>query len=120
MQRLLNHGVHGFIYKQDALAACLRPAIYTVLRDGPYLSPTPNAEYRVAMQSPLRDWHLDQEARSVLQMLVQGHRACEIASALDIETRRVYRVRQKLRDRFGAETNEQLIAMAAGEGFIHL
>ncbi len=116
---LMHAGAAGYLCEQDALAVCLRPAIYTVLRDRPYLSPTPNAEYLVAMRSPLRDWHLDQEARSVLQMLAQGHRACEIASALHIDTRRVYRVRQKLRSRFGADTNEQLIAIATTEGFVH-
>jgi DNA-binding NarL/FixJ family response regulator len=115
---LLHAGAAGYLCEGDALAECLRPAIYTVLRDRPYLSPTPNAEYLVAMQSPLRDWHLDQEARSVLHMLAQGKRACEIASALGVDTRRIYRVRQKLRARFGADTNEQLIAIAAGEGFL--
>lgn len=116
---LFHAGANAYLYRQDTLQDCLELAVRTVMRNRKYLSPTANAEYLVAMQSPQRDWNLDQEARTVLRMLAQGNRACEIADELDIETRRVYWVRQKLRKRFGAETNEQLISIAATEGFIY-
>ncbi|MEL6524675.1 MAG: response regulator transcription factor, partial [Chloroflexota bacterium] len=116
---LFHAGAQGYLYKSDDLCDCLTLAVDTVLRDRKYLSHTANAEYLVAMQSPQRDWHLDHEARHILQMLARGHRACEIAESLDIETRRVYHVRQKLRKRFNAETNEHLISVAAAEGFIY-
>lgn len=116
---LFHAGVQAYLYRQDALQDCLVSAVQTVLRNRKYLSPTANAEYLVAMQSPQRDWQLDQEARTVLQMLARGHRACEIADALSIDIRRVYHVRQKLRKRFNAETNEHLISVAAAEGFIY-
>lgn len=117
---LFHAGAQGYLYKSDDLCNCLSLAVDTVLRNRKYLSHTANAEYLVAMQSPQRDWHLDHEARTVLRMLAQGSRACEIADELDIDTRRVYWLRQKLRKRFGAETNEQLISIAAAEGFIYL
>ncbi|MEL6408226.1 MAG: response regulator transcription factor [Chloroflexota bacterium] len=116
---LFHAGANGYLYKSDRLCECLTFAVATVLRDRKYLSPTANAEYLVAMQSPQRDWHLDHEARTVLQMLAQGKRAYEIARDLDVDTKRVYFVRQKLRKRFGAETNEHLISVAATEGFIY-
>lgn len=117
---LFHVGANGYLYKSDRLCECLVFAVATVLRDRKYLSPTANAEYLVAMQSPQRDWHLDYEARTVLQMLARGKHACEIADELNTDTRRVYFVRQKLRKRFGAETNEHLISVAATEGFINL
>jgi DNA-binding NarL/FixJ family response regulator len=116
---LFHAGIRAYLYRQDSLQDCLASAVRTVLRNRKYLSPTANAEYLVAMQSPQRDWQLDHESRAVLQMLAHGHRACEIADALDIDTRRVYFVRQKLRKRFNAETNEHLISVAAAEGFIY-
>lgn len=115
---LLHAGVQGYLYSGDDLSDCLTTALDTVMRGRTYLSPTAKAEYRVAQQSPQRDWHLDAEARAVLRLLAAGTRVCEIASELCIPQRRVYWVRQKLRHRFGAETNEQLISLAASEGFI--
>lgn len=117
---LFHAGVHAYLYKSDDLCSCLTTAVDMVLRDRKYLSPTANAEYLVAMQSPERDWHLDQESRAVLKLLAQGYRACEIAEELNIDTRRVYFIRQKLRRRFGADSNEHLIAVAVAEGFIYL
>lgn len=111
-------GSRGYLYKGDALQEALPSAIQTVMRDRPYLSPTANAEYLVAMQTPQRDWQLDCEARNVLRLLAQGCHVGQIALALDIDPRRVYWVREKLRERFGAMTNEHMISRAAAEGFI--
>ncbi|MEO1288305.1 MAG: response regulator transcription factor [Chloroflexota bacterium] len=116
---LFHAGADGYLCLYDDLCDCLTLAVDTVLSNGKYLSYAANAEYLVAMQSPQRHWHLDHEARHILQMLARGHRACEIAESLDIETRRVYHVRQKLRKRFNAETNEHLISVAIAEGFIY-
>jgi DNA-binding CsgD family transcriptional regulator len=69
------------------------------------------------MQSPLRDWHLDAESRQVLRLLSNGLYVNEIARELHKPLRRIYWVRQKLRKRFGANTNEHLIRMAIAEGF---
>lgn len=111
-------GGNGYLWECDALSACLLPAVRTVLRNRPYLSPTANAEYLVAMQSSGRDWGLDDEARTVLHRLAQGDFIPEIAAALEVTPRRIYWVRQKLRQRFNAQTNEHLIALATAEGFI--
>lgn len=113
-------GVRGYLYKSDNLEEHLSTAIDTVLRDRPYLSPTANAEYLVAMQSAQRDWQLDREARAVLRMLARGHHIAQIACELNIPQRRVYWVREKLRRRFGALTNEHMICRAAAEGFIYM
>jgi DNA-binding NarL/FixJ family response regulator len=112
-------GVMGYLFSGDDLRDCLIPAFTTVMNNRPYLSPTANAEYLVAMQSPLRDWKLDSEARAVLRLLARGLHIGDIASQMDVPLRRIYWVRQKLRKRFGANTNEHLISMAVAEGFAY-
>jgi DNA-binding NarL/FixJ family response regulator len=116
---LFTYGVNGYLYKSDDLGELLITAIETVLRGRPYLSPTANAEYIIAMQSPDANARLDPEARQVLQLLAHGDHVGQIGQQLGIGVRRVYWVREKLRRRFGAKTNEHLISRAAAEGFIH-
>jgi DNA-binding NarL/FixJ family response regulator len=114
---LVAAGVRGYLYAGDDLRTDLFTALDTVLRNRPYLSPTADAEYLIAMQSGERDWKLDAEARSVLRLLARGCTIGSIAAQLQINPRRVYWVREKLRRRFGATTNEHLISRAAAEGF---
>ena len=118
VQELLTCGVAGYLYKPDPLGSCLLEALRVVLRGRPYLSPTANAEYLLAMQSYRAGWQLDTEARDVLRLLAQGSRPQEIALRRGVPVRRVYWVMDKLRRRFGAETNEHLMARAAEEGFV--
>lgn len=118
VQELLTCGAAGYLYKCDPLSHCLVEAIQTVLRGRLYLSPTANAEYLLAMQMERAYWRLDAEARDVLRLLAQGVRRKEIAFRLGVGVRRVHTVCEKLRRRFGVETNEHLIARAAEEGFL--
>lgn len=117
---LFASGVSGYLYKSDDLCQLLVTAIHTAMLNRPYLSPTANAEYLVAMQSPMRDWHLDDESRRLLRLLMQGEHIASIAEHMNISTRRVYWLRQRLKERFGAKTNEHLISRAASEGFIYV
>lgn len=110
-------GARGYLASGDDLPGCLHTAIDTVLRNRPYLSPTANAEYLVTMHSGDKDWKLDAEARSVLRLLAQGLTIGRIATQLKAKPRRIYWVREKLRHRFGATTNEHLISRAVAEGF---
>ncbi len=118
VQELLTCGVAGYLYKSDPLSSCLPEALRVVLRGRPYLSPTANAEYLLAVQSGRSGWQLDTEGREVLRQLAQGLRPQEIALLRGVPVRRVYWVIDKLRRRFGAETNEHLMARAAEEGFV--
>lgn len=116
---LLAHGLAAVLCRYDELATHLYPAILSVWHNRPYLSPIANTEYLVAMQSPHANKRLDLEARKVLQLLAQGEHICQIGKQLGINVRRVYWVREKLRRRFEAKTNEHLIQRAAAEGFIY-
>ena len=118
VQELLTCGVAGYLYKPDPLSSCLPEALRVVLRGRPYLSPTANAEYLLAVQSGRAGWQLDTEGREVLRQLAQGFRPQEIALLRGVPVRRVDWVIDKLRRRFGAETNEHLMARAAEEGFV--
>ena len=110
-------GVRGYLYRCDRLAECLPYAIRMVMRERPYLSPTATADYLVTLEQPTRKWELDTEAYSVLRLLAEGNSVGSIAAHLKVPQRRVYWVREKLRRRFGAVTNEHLISRAAAEGF---
>lgn len=112
-------GVLGYLFSGDDLCDCLTAALMTVLNHRPYLSPTANAEYLVAMQSSLRNWKLDSEARTVLRLMAHGLHVNDIAAQMAVPVRRIYWVRQKLRKRFGANTNEHLVSIAVSEGFAH-
>ncbi|MBZ0276662.1 MAG: hypothetical protein K8I60_10975 [Anaerolineae bacterium] len=87
-------GVLGYLFLGDDLGDCLPPALGTVLNNRPYLSPTANAVYLVAMQSSLRNWQLDSEARAVLRLLARGLHISQIAEQMDVPLRRIYWVRQ--------------------------
>lgn len=110
-------GVLAYLFEGDDLKDHLLPAVSAVAQNRPYLSPTANSAYLVAMQSPLRDWQLDTEARAMLRLLMQGLPIADIARQLDIPMRRAYFLRYKLKQRFGATTNEHLISRAVAEGF---
>jgi DNA-binding NarL/FixJ family response regulator len=110
-------GAIGYLMVGDDLTTCLLKAVEMALQGRPYLSPTANAEYLVAMQSSMRDWKLDAEARTVLRLLARGSNIGDIANQLNIPLRRAYWLRLKLRRRFGASTNEHLISMALQEGY---
>ena len=110
-------GVLGYLFTGDDLCDCLTTALTTVLNHRPYLSPTANAEYLIAMQSSLRNWQLDSEARTVLRLMARGLHSNDIAAQMAVPVRRIYWVRQKLRKRFGANTNEHLVSIACSEGY---
>jgi len=64
--------VAGYRYRNDPLSGVLVEAIQTVMRKRPYLSPTANSEYLLAMQSDRAGWQLDAEARDVLRLMASG------------------------------------------------
>lgn len=115
----LLHGVTAVLCKYDELQTHLHLAVLAAWHNRPYLSPTANTEYLLAMQSGSATLRLDAEARTVLNRLAQGDHIQQIALHLGVGVRRVYWVREKLRHRFNAKTNEHLIQRAAAEGFIN-
>src|SRR5690606_20174271 len=120
VQELLAQGVAGVVDKADDLYRQnqLLCAIFAVMRQRPYLSTTASTAYLIAMQSPQTREPLDAEAYQVLTGLAQGETIGEISERLNIHLRRIYWVREKLRRRFSARTNEHLVGRAVAEGFV--
>lgn len=112
-------GVLGYLFSGDDLSVHLVSALEKVAARKHYLSPSANSAYLTAMSSPGRDWKLNSEARVVLRLLARGLHISEIADQMGVPMRRIYWVRQKLRRRFGANTNEHLVSIAIGEGFAY-
>ncbi len=117
---LFQQGAKGYLYRSDDLQDCLSLAVDTVLRDRPFLSPTANAEYLIALQAPRQTRSLDAPAQRVLQGLAQGLVPGEIAARLGLTRRQVYGICERLRLRFAADTNAHLVSRAAAEGFFYL
>jgi DNA-binding NarL/FixJ family response regulator len=70
---LMRAGLHGYLFNGDEMRHCLVRALNTVIHNRPYLSPTANAEYLLAMQqAPHARWHLDAQARQALRLLASG------------------------------------------------
>lgn len=116
---LLTCGARGYLYRADALETCLLRAVSRVMTGSRYLSPSASAEYVTMMQNEQHQmWCLDAEARAILRLLACGHHTGQIAQELGITPRRVYRVRAKLREHFGATTNEHMISRAVAEGIV--
>lgn len=118
VQELFKRSIHAYLYKSDPLTETLIPALRAVSAGKPYLSPTASAEYLLSTQSGSARFRLDSEALLVLQRLADGCTVQEIAAQLKVTVRHVYWVREKLRRRFGASTNEVIISRARLEGFI--
>lgn len=121
MRDLVVMGVKGYLYKADNLSDDLVPALNAVVQGEHYLSPTARAEYVVAseMWEAKKPPPLTDEMRLVLRLLTQGETVMRISQILDMKLKRVYRIRDRLRARFNAKSNEHLIHRAMAEGFIY-
>ena len=115
---LIQAGLDAYLFNGDEMRICLLQALDAVTQGRRYLSPTANAEYLITMQSPEANARLDDEARQVLHLLATGAHIGQISLRLNIDNRRVYWIREKLRRYFGANTNEHLISCAYAEGIL--
>jgi DNA-binding NarL/FixJ family response regulator len=109
----------GFLYKLD-LTECLVPALRTLMRGLPYISPTPWAfvRSRVVALSPenaaLR--LLSETERATVELLVQGKSDKEIAAALLLSVKTVERLLRRSRGKLGVRSTRGLVAYAVKHG----
>ncbi len=118
VQELFDRGLHAYLCRSDPLNEFLIPALRAVMRGKPFFSPAVSAGFLSVTQARPPHCPLDSEALLVLQMLAEGQTVSQIASQLKVRLRHVYLVRNKLRRRFGAATNEVLLSHARAEGFV--
>ncbi len=107
IQKTLDAGADGFIYKQDALEEVVHLAIQTVLGGHIFLSPKASA-------LPYEGKHpaLNQNDIEVLSLLAEGFSVQDIASRLNIVDRSIYRIRTRIREYLGVTNNEQIVDAA--------
>ena len=116
VQRLLEAGAVGFIYKSDRFQGFLVPALETIHSGSIYVSPKVNS-VTYLMRSPSHA-RLRETDRDVLLMIARGYNTQEIASAAGISSRSVYRIRTKLRHILNVKTNEQIVDAARKQGLL--
>ena len=114
VQRLLDHGAAGFIYKEDRLEDSLIISILTVVDGHIYLSPQASAlPYGRVMDGQLNNTDME-----VLELIAKGYTVQEISLRVGIVDRSVYRIRAKLRQYLGVRTNEQVVEAAVRRGLL--
>ena len=118
VQEFFSRGIRGYLYMNDVLVDSIIPAIRIVTQDKFYLSPTAGAEHVAAIQDGRLRWQIDDEALTVLRLLAEGKHVSQIAHHLHVAPTRIYGVRNRLRERFGADNNEAMISRAMTEGFL--
>lgn len=117
IRQLFFEGVKGYIYREDCLEHALLPAIINLARGDVYMSTQPAF---LPYQSPLLDQLAQLTLRDlqVLQLLEEGLKIGEIADQLDLDTKTVYRARNKLKTILDARTNEKIVPMAYAKGLL--
>jgi len=114
VQRLIDYGVSGFIYKQDRLEDTLIVGIQTVADGHIFLSPQASAlPYGHTADSQLNRTDLE-----VLRLIARGYTVQEISARVGIVDRSVYRIRAKLRQYLDVRTNEQVVEAALRRGLL--
>lgn len=118
VQRLLESGSAGFLYKQDRIQGLLVPALEMIRNGSMYVSPkAASLTYMMRRQTSLR---LTETDRDVLWLLAEGHNTQEIAAITGLTTRSVYRLREKFRKILNVKTNEQIVDAARKRGLLDL
>jgi DNA-binding NarL/FixJ family response regulator len=116
VQRLLNQGASGFIYKADRLEDTLAASIQTVADGHIFLSPRASA---LPYGRSMTDGQLNRTDLEVLDLMAQGYTVQEIAARVGIVDRSVYRIRARLRRYLDVCTNEQVIEAAFRRGLLN-
>ncbi|MEO8391405.1 MAG: response regulator [Chloroflexota bacterium] len=101
LEMLLAAGVSGYIYREDRLEASLVLGIETVYQGHLYLSPHASG-LLIKRSNPDKTLKLNPCDRKVLRLIDQGLTPKDIAVALKLTLRSVYRIQNKLRAAVGA------------------
>lgn len=117
LQMLFGAGASGFIYREDRLEESLIAGIETVYHGYFYTSPRASGLLisNRTIDSAVR---LNQTDLEVLRLIDQGLTPKEIAFALSLTMRSVYRIRNKLANAVGAPTYDHLVAAAREKGLL--
>lgn len=117
LQMVFGAGASGFVYREDRLEESLIAGIETVYHGYFYTSPRASGLLisNRMIDSAVR---LNQTDLEVLRLIDQGLSPKEIALALRLTMRSVYRIRNKLATAVGAPTYDHLVAAAREKGLL--
>jgi DNA-binding NarL/FixJ family response regulator len=115
VQRLIDHGASGFIFKEDRLEESLVGGLQGVTEGYLYLSPEASA---LPYGPTAPGSGLNRTDLEVLQLIARGYTVPEIAARVGIVDRTVYRIRARLRHHLGVRTNEQVVDAAVRRGLL--
>lgn len=113
VQRLIECGASGFLYREDQLEIALMAGIRAVMDGHVFVSSQVSA-----LSFHRSDSGLSQTALEVLRLMALGHTSQEIADRVGIACRSVYRICGGLRQHFDVRTNEHLMEVALRHGLL--
>lgn len=116
VQRLIDEGAAGFIYKEDQLEYMLVAGIRTVMQGQIFLSPQVSS----LPYGNVPGFALNRTDMEVLELIARGYTVQEIGAWVGIVDRSVYRIRGKLRRYLNVRTNEQLVEAARRRGLLKM
>ncbi len=107
-------GVHGFIFKRDALEI-LQGAVCTVVSGGTYFSPLIEEAQRTLKpgRHPLTEREI-----AALRLIAEGHSTKEMASALDISVKTAEKYRERIMRKLDLHDAVQLTHFAIRRGIV--
>jgi DNA-binding NarL/FixJ family response regulator len=117
VKQALQLGANGFLEKSAQLPELLI-AVQRVSAGQTYLGSAPSAMVREAVLLSSGAGAIPEDDMLVLQMLSGGHVVKEIATRLQLSNSMIYKITERLRIRFGAKTNEDLISQAIEQGVL--
>ncbi|MEI6106003.1 MAG: response regulator transcription factor [Opitutae bacterium] len=118
VQEVIRLGAHGFVEKSARFSELI-DAVSRVREGQTYLGAQASALLRQAVRSGSKQSLATQEL-AVLRRLAHGAVAKEIATELDLSVSMIYKLLMKLRGKFTARTNEDLIIMAVAQGWLEI
>jgi DNA-binding NarL/FixJ family response regulator len=110
-------GAAGYILKEEALSSLLPLAIRDVVAGGLWFSPKASQSLIRGGAKPIE---LSTYQMDVLRLMVRGDTPETIASALQRSVSAIYSAQTQIREKLGAETNEQAIVTALRERLVPL
>jgi DNA-binding NarL/FixJ family response regulator len=110
-------GTAGYVLKEEGLSSLLPVAIRDVARGKRWFSPRASQYlFQEATAAP----SLNANQRDVLRLMVCGKSPSEIAQVLQRSVWAIYNTQERLREKLGAATNEQVIIAAVRERLVPL
>jgi DNA-binding NarL/FixJ family response regulator len=115
----LKMGAAGYVLKESS-GEELAKAVHVVLAGGTYLASRLTKEVVTLMsgQADPRRVALTTQQKEVLRLLVQGHRAKEIAANLDISTRSVEAIKYKTMQLLNIHSTAELVRYVVEHGLV--